>query len=119
MSCDVGPGSLATTSTPSSGTLSANCRGEHPAGHGQHRLDGLVDGQVERRSGCPRMAAAAETPGQRGGVLATLLGTHADLGALTGLAEEDHQLGRRRLAEQVAQAFGIGDGGTAGGVVDS
>src|SRR5262245_39077232 len=89
MSCEVGPGSFATTRMPSicgRGGLSragvaasATVRFEHAPSLCQYRHNGRVDRLVDSRARGTGVAAAAERFGQRGRVQAAVTGADTDL----------------------------------------
>src|SRR4051794_4395709 len=109
MSCDVGPGSLATTSTPSIDSATLD---EHRAGRDQNLFHGVLDRQLHRRTGRPRVATATKTAGQHGRVRSAGPRAHTDLGTCRALAEDDHDLAAGTLADKIAEAFGVLHGGT-------
>src|SRR6188472_335294 len=124
MSCDVGPGSFATTRMPSTCgraglsvsrvAASATIRAEHPACLVQHQRHRPVERLVQSGASGSGVTAATERHGQGGRVEAAVAGTNADLGSLLVLAEQDHEGTLSGLAEQVAQALGILSRGSGG-----
>src|SRR6187399_2922651 len=101
MSCEVGPGSLATIRMPSicgRAAVSAALAGasaivcfEHVARGFQDDRHSLVDGLIERRAGSSLMAATAERLGQGCRIEPAVTCADTDLGARAVLAEEDNQ----------------------------
>src|SRR3954454_17835841 len=99
MSCEVGPGSLATTRTPSSDSATL---AKHGSCRGEHLRDGLIDGRIHRAARGACVPSAAEAAGQHSRVRAPWPSALAQLRPCAVLAEHDHDLAGRTLAEEVA-----------------
>ena len=86
------------------GHASAPERGDQSGRLGEDRRSGILEGRVDRRSGCPRVTTATELPGQDRRVDAARLGPDADPGGRALLLEQDGDLGRLRLRQEVGRA---------------